>query len=267
MESNTHPPIITIVTVCFNAGPVLEKTLRSVTSQTYPHLEYLVIDGASKDNTKEVVQPYLDRIGRFVSEPDKGIYDAMNKGIRLASGDWLLFMNADDVFVDNEVISDVAAFIGLHPEAEVVYGNSEQILEYGIYPIRPQEAYLNHKMSISHQATFVKTDILRTHLFDLRYRFAADFEQLSHFYLEGRTFVHIDRMIARVEMRGGTTYDNTIASAEELYAIIASRGIDIEKERRTIIRHKKMVRTFKRMIPPFLSKPLFRLIAKYYKPL
>ena len=259
-------PRITIVTVCFNAEKVIDRTLRSVIGQTYDNLEYLIIDGASKDDTIKVIETYQDRL-RLISEPDKGLYDAMNKGIRLATGEWLLFMNADDVFVDNDVVSDVAAFIEQHPEADIVYGNSEQILEYGIYPIRPQEAYMNHKMSISHQATFVKTEVLRSHPFDLQYRFAADFEQLSHFYLEGRTFLHIDRMIARVEMRGGTTFDNTIASAEELYAIIASRGVNIEAEKNKMIRHKKMVRAFKRIIPGPISKPVLRIIAKYYKPL
>ena len=262
---------ITIVTVCFNAQEAIEKTIRSVIGQRYRPLEYIIVDGASKDGTMAVAEIFRKQIenagGRIVSEPDKGLYDAMNKGIRLATGDWLLFMNADDVFVDGEVVADVAAFIEAHPEADIVYGDSEQILEYGVYPIRPRQAWKDNKMCISHQATFIRTDILRTHPFDLKYRYAADFEQLSHFYLEGRRFLHIDRMIARVEMRGGTTFDNTIASAEELYAIIASRGVDIEAERKKIIRHKKMVRAFKKMIPGPLSKPVLRWIAKVYKPL
>ena len=261
-----NAPLITIVTVCYNVARVLEKTVRSVIGQTFRNLEYLIIDGASKDNTLAVLEPYREHI-RLVSEQDKGLYDAMNKGIRLASGEWILFMNADDVFVDERVVADVAAFITAHPEADVVYGDSEQVLDYGVYPVCPKEAFKDNKISISHQAAFVRTEVLRSHPFDLKYHYAADFEQLSHFYLEGRTFVHIDRMVARVEMRGGTTYDNTIASAEELYAIIASRGVDIAKERRRMLRHKKMVRAFKRMIPKSLANPVLRLIAKWYKPL
>lgn len=263
-------PRISVITVCFNAQDSIEKTIRSVVGQTYDNLEYLIIDGASKDDTLTIVDRFRDlieRSGRIISEPDKGLYDAMNKGVRFATGKWVLFMNADDIFVDEKVVADVAAFISEHPEAEIVYGDSEQVLEYGIYHVRPQEAYMNHKMTISHQATFVKTEVQRSHPFDLRYRFAADFEQLSHFYLEGRTFIHIDRMIARVEMRGGTTFDNTIASAEELYSIIAARGVDIEAEKNKMIRHKKMVRAFKQWIPGPISKPVLKLIAKYYKPL
>ena len=261
------PPRISIVTVTYNAGSVVEKTLRSVAEQTYDNLEYIVVDGASKDDTLEVVGRYRERVDILISEPDRGLYDAMNKGAAAATGEWLLYLNADDVFVDPQVVADVAAFIEAHPEAEVVYGDSEQILEYGIYPIRPQVPFKNHKTCISHQATFVRTDVLRCHPFDLKYRFAADSEQLSHFYLEGRKFVHIDRMVARVEMRGGTTYDNEIASANELYDMIASRGVDIEAQRRKMIRHKKMVRWFKLMIPAPLMKPVMRVIAKYYKPL
>ena len=260
-------PRISIITVTYNASSVLEKTLRSVASQTYDNLEYVVVDGASKDDTLSIVDRWRDHIDILVSEPDKGLYDAMNKGARLATGDWILYMNADDIFVDEGVVADVAAFIEAHPEAEVVYGDSEQVFEYGIFPIRPKVAYTNHKMAIAHQATFVKTDVFRSHPFNLQYRYAADFEQLSSLYLEGHVFVHIDRMIARVEMRSGTTYDNMIASAEELYGIIASRGVDIEAEKKKMIRHKKMVRAFKKMIPGPLSRPVLRLIAKYYKPL
>lgn len=263
-------PGITVVTVCYNARNVVEKTILSVVGQTCCNLEYLIIDGASKDGTMTVIDRYRERIeatGRIVSEPDKGLYDAMNKGVRLATGQWILFMNADDVFVDEHVVADFAAFLEIHPEAEVVFGNTEQILDHGIYTLRAEEPYRDHKITFCHQSVFVRTDVLRTHPFDLKYRYAADYEQLSHFYLEGRRFLHIDRSIARMELRGGTTFDNEIASAEELYAIIAARGVDIEAERRRVIRHKKMVRAFKRLIPDSLARPILRRIARWYKPL
>lgn len=263
-------PMITVVTVCYNASTVIEKTIRSVVSQSYGKLEYLIVDGASKDGTMAVVERFRESIeqrGRIVSEPDKGLYDAMNKGIRLASGDWVLFMNADDVFVDENTVADAAAFIEEHPEAEVVFGNTEHQFEHGTYTIRSTEPYRDHKLTFCHQSVFVRTEVLRSHPFDTRYRYAADYEQLSHFYLEGRRFAHLDRTIARMEMRGGTTYDNSIASAEELYSIIASRGVDIEHERRKMIRHKKMVRWFKKVVPGFLARPALRLVAKLHKPM
>ncbi|MCR5276676.1 MAG: glycosyltransferase [Bacteroidales bacterium] len=260
-------PKISVVTVSYNTVHVIARTLESVLSQTYGNTEYIVIDGASTDGAAELIRSYADRIDHFVSEPDKGLYDAMNKGIRAASGDFVLFLNADDVFADYDVLGDVAEFIGLHPEADVIYGNSVQVFEYGSYQVRPGQAYLNHKMCISHQATFVRTELLRSHPFDTRFRYAADFEQLSHFYLSGAKFVHFDRDIAHVEMRGGTTFDHQIESANELYDIIASRGVDIEKERRSQLRRKRLVRFFKRYTPKFISYPLLRFLAERHKAL
>lgn len=260
-------PKISVITVTFNAEKTVEKTVRSVVGQTYPALEYIVVDGASKDGTMALLEGFRDRISVLVSEPDKGIYDAMNKGIGLATGEWIIFMNAGDCFIDDDVLKDVAAFIVSHPEADAVYGGYEQVFEYGTYPVMPRNVNLERKMSVSHQAIFVKTELLRQHPFNTAFRFAADFEQLSSIYLDGSKFVGMDRLIARVEKREGTTFENEIASAEEMYSLLSSRGIDIAAERKKMLRHKKLVRLFKQCIPGFLSAPVLRLIAKYYKAL
>lgn len=258
-------PKISIVTVSYNTHDCIEKTIQSVIEQTYPNVEYLIIDGGSTDGTQQIIEQYSDRIAYFVSEKDKGLYDGMNKGIAAATGDYLLFMNADDVFANNRVVEKIAHFIEEHPDADVVYGNSEQVLEYGIYEVRPKVAYINHKMAISHQATFVKLSLLRSHPFNLKYRYAADFEQLSSLYLDGHKFVYIDLLVARVEMTGGTTYNHYIDSANELYDIIESRGVDIARERRSMIMRKRLVRTFRRCFPKWITNPVFRFLAKHYK--
>ena len=260
-------PVISVVTVSFNAASCIEKTIRSVLSQTCTGFEYIIIDGGSTDGTQDIVRKYSDRIAYFVSEPDGGIYDGMNKGMRAASGLYVIYMNADDVFADESVLSDVVSFALSHPEAEVIYGDSVQVREYGSYLSVPREAAIGHKMAISHQASFVSRELMLTHPFDLRYRYAADFEQLSYFHGQGRTFVHMDRVIAVVEMRSGTTFRHELESAQEMYSIISSRGIDISKERDRILRHKRMVRCFKRWTPGFVSRPLLRMVAKFYKPL
>lgn len=97
-------PSISVITVSYNAVTSIEKTMLSVLNQIYDRVEYIIIDGGSVDGTLEVIQKYVDRLGYWVSEPDKGIYDAMNKGILNASGDWIIFMNCGDIFVDDNVL-------------------------------------------------------------------------------------------------------------------------------------------------------------------
>ncbi|MCF0167764.1 MAG: glycosyltransferase [Bacteroidales bacterium] len=258
---------ISVVTVSFNAGDCIEKTILSVLGQSYSGIEYIIIDGGSTDSTMEITGRYRDRIALILSERDRGIYDGMNKGILAATGDFLLFMNADDVFSDSEVVADVAKFIESHPEAEAIFGNSAEVREYGTFINRPDTAFFNHKMAVCHQATFVRTAILRKHPFDLRYKYAADFEQLSSLFLEGINFVHFDRLIATCVLSTGTTFRHQIESANELYDIIESRGIDCKTERKKIIRHKKMVLAFRTWLPGFITRPVFRFLAKHYKAL
>ncbi|MDE5678407.1 glycosyltransferase family 2 protein [Phocaeicola sp.] len=100
-------PLISVVTVSYNAVSTIEQTILSVVRQTYPHIEYIIIDGGSTDGTVEVIKKYADRIAYWVSEPDKGIYDAMNKGIKVATGEWINFMNCGDYFAGNDVLQKV----------------------------------------------------------------------------------------------------------------------------------------------------------------
>ena len=100
-------PKISIITVCFNAADIIEKTVLSVLSQSYTDYEYIIIDGGSTDGTMEVLNRYSKQIATIISEPDRGIYDAMNKGISKAHGEWVNFMNAGDTFVDSDVLSKV----------------------------------------------------------------------------------------------------------------------------------------------------------------
>lgn len=98
---------ISVITVCYNAADTLEKTIQSVLGQTYPNIEYIIIDGGSTDGTVDIIHKYTDRIAYWVSEPDGGIYDAMNKGIERATGEWINFMNAGDIFCDKFVLTNI----------------------------------------------------------------------------------------------------------------------------------------------------------------
>jgi glycosyltransferase involved in cell wall biosynthesis len=100
-------PLVTVITVCFNCKSDIEKTIKSVLEQTYDNIEYLIIDGGSTDGTVDVIKTYSDRLAYWVSEPDRGIYDAMNKGLQKAAGEWVNFMNVGDLFVDEMVATDL----------------------------------------------------------------------------------------------------------------------------------------------------------------
>lgn len=175
---------ISVITVCRNAEATIEQALQGVISQTYPHIEYIVIDGASGDRTLDIVKRYSDHIATIISEPDDGIYQAMNKGIRLATGDWIYFANADDYLFGNGAIADVAAFIAEHPHCEFVYGDHETRFPWGkrstYSPAAPEEA-LEQLISLGNcfiqPASFFNASLFeKIGLFNEQYRIAADYE-------------------------------------------------------------------------------------------
>lgn len=184
-----------IVTITYNADNVLGKTVDSVFSQTYPHVEHVIIDGASTDDTLQVAQDYMQRSYaasngheiRIVSEPDNGLYDAMNKGLRQVSGDYVLFLNAGDFFPDSEVLSNIARNEGLEGVSReklpaVLYGNTDIVDNDGRFlrhrrlqpPANLSWRSFRHGMLVCHQAFYARLDIAKTVPYDCRYRFSAD---------------------------------------------------------------------------------------------
>ncbi len=113
-------PKISIITICFNAEKTIAQTIESVLEQDYPNIEYIIIDGASKDRTVQVIEPYKNKISHFVSEPDKGLYDAFNKGVNKATGDIIGILNADDFYPEKNTISKIVNLFDIHPNAEAV---------------------------------------------------------------------------------------------------------------------------------------------------
>lgn len=120
---------ISIITVCFNAQDTIEETLINIANQSYKNFEHIVIDGASTDRTIKIINKYKDNISNFLSEPDNGIYDAMNKGIKLATGDFIFFLNANDVLYDENVLKNVAEILDKNPDAKFLFGDVNNISE------------------------------------------------------------------------------------------------------------------------------------------
>lgn len=145
--SETHPRV-SIITVTYNAEPLLERTLQSVLAQRYADKEIVVVDGQSSDGTVAVIKRHAAAIQSWISEPDKGIYDAMNKGVRMATGDWILFMNAGDTFASDDVLQ--CLFDAVDPaQADVIYGD---VVKGGQVKAAPREYRLYHRMLFCHKA-------------------------------------------------------------------------------------------------------------------
>lgn len=197
-------PVFTIVTVSYNAVAVIEKTILSVIDQHYPELEYIIVDGGSKDGTIDVVKKYEANISKWISEPDKGIYDAMNKAIRMATGDWINFMNAGDVFYSNSVLNSIAGQIS--DESTVVFGDMAMDINGYEYIELSDPFYdhlpLNHKLGFNHQATFVRTEAAKRHPFNLRFKLAADYNMIITLYREGCVFQQINKVFVKFDTTG-----------------------------------------------------------------
>ena len=194
--------IVTIITVCRNHAKELERTIRSVESQTWQEKEYLVIDGASTDDTLDVIKAHEASITRWVSEPDHGIYDAMNKGVRMAQGEWVIFMNAGDTFAGDDTLQKVFSLSTSHSsllqDADVIYGD---VIKGKL--VKKAEAPRNaHRMFYCHQSAFVRTSCLREFPFDIRHRMSADFKQVKQLFLSGKRFRQLDFPVANFDTQG-----------------------------------------------------------------
>lgn len=164
-------PLITVITVVFNGEKYLEETIQSVINQTYDNVEYIIIDGGSVDGTLEVIRKYEEAIDYWVSEPDMGIYDAMNKGVKLASGDWLLFLGSDDL-----LICDIKSLVHryFHDRDNLFYGNVLLKKAQRVYDGKFSR-YKMLKRNICHQAIFYPKRTSRTFSYNLKYAIAADY--------------------------------------------------------------------------------------------
>ena len=172
MKSGT--PKISIITVCLNAVGVIDTAITSVLGQNFLDFEYIVIDGGSKDGTVDLLNKYQQQNKlRYTSEADGGIYDAMNKGIKMATGEWIYFLGSDDVFFDAGVLQRI--FARRFGVAQIVYGNV-QYLHAGIIYDGPFDQEKISTKNICHQAIFVNRTIFdKTGLFNCRYKISADY--------------------------------------------------------------------------------------------
>ena len=169
-----NEPMVSVITVVRNGEMTLERTIQSVIKQDYSNLEYIIIDGASIDKTCHIIKKYNDQIKYWISEPDKGISDAFNKGIKIASGSWINFLNSGDYFINDKAISNARQFFD---QAPIVTGFSK--CGAGTLPRMRlhNSTSLRIRAKISHQASFVHRDVFsEIGLFDERYQIRMDYD-------------------------------------------------------------------------------------------
>jgi glycosyltransferase involved in cell wall biosynthesis len=228
-NSLDHPPHISIVTINFNHLKDLETTFANVVSQTYKNTEYIIIDGGSQDGTIDFLQEHSKYLSYWVSERDNGIYDAMNKGVKVAKGEWIIFMNSGDTFSQETTIEQIAPYLVDRDDhsnnrlPDVVYGGWESIFddEYGYRTIlgKPADlAIIWHQIPACHQSVFVRRRLQAQYPFDTSLKWCADHDLLANLYQLGCKFQEAPIVISKFDVSGGKARD-LLSYTRERWAI------------------------------------------------
>jgi len=227
-KSYEDKPLISIITVVYNGEKFLEETILSVIHQSYNNVEYIIIDGGSSDGTLDIIKKYEDYIDYWVSERDSGIYDAMNKGIDLASGEWMNFMNAGDIFYDQDTVSNVFVENENFQNIAVVYG--DLIVDYGEFQ-RFQKAKplkgIWKGMVFSHQSCFIRTPVHKNNKYTLNYKITGDFEFFYKLYENNTKFEYIAMTIAIVDVEG-LSDTNRVECLKQKYDVVSQEKFSIK---------------------------------------
>lgn len=202
-EDNVH---VSIITVCYNSEKTIRRTIESVLFQTYENIEYIIVDGKSRDSTCAIISEYKGLFGarlKFISEPDKGIYDAMNKGIRLSKGKLIGILNSDDFYEKDAVEKIVAAWDG--GGKQILHGLMRQLRHGKEYGVVLTSADFLHEKMIQHPSCFVTRDVYRQiGLFNTRYKYVADCEFMMRAYEAGVIFRPVYHVIANFDEGGAS---------------------------------------------------------------
>lgn len=195
-------PKISIITVVYNCVNTLEETILSVINQDFDNFEFIIIDGGSSDGTIEIIQKHQDKITSWISEPDKGIYDAMNKGIKIAKGDYLFFLGGDDLLYINSVLKKISS--KLTDKNKIYYGNVLFKTRNVIYDGKFSSLKIATR-NISHQSIFYPREIFDKYSFDTKYKIFADYElNLKLYGNSSYSFVYMPITVALFNDEGSS---------------------------------------------------------------
>jgi len=215
-------PTLSVITVVYNNVQDIERTMLSVLTQTYPRIEYIIIDGKSIDGTLKIINRYRDQVTKIFSEKDEGIYDAMNKGLAAATGDYVIFMNSGDEFYARDTVQNVFAS---SPNADIYYGETEMIdadgKSLGQRRHKAPEVFtwkdFRYGMSISHQAIYVRRSLAMP--YDRRYKLSADIDWIIRAALQAKNIVNVNQYVAKY-LVGGMSKAKHRQSLMERFAIM-----------------------------------------------
>jgi glycosyltransferase involved in cell wall biosynthesis len=221
-------PKLSVITIVYNNVRDIERTVLSVLNQSYPNIEYLVIDGASNDGTMDILRQYESRISKLVSERDKGIYDAMNKGLALATGDYVLFMNSGDEIYSSKTVENIFAS---GDDADIYYGETEMFDDawqsLGRRRHKAPDAFtwkdFKYGMSISHQAIYIRKSL--TEPYDLTYKLSSDIDWILRAAKKAKKIVNVKAVVAKYLVGGMSKKKHRQSLAERFSIFVKHYGL------------------------------------------
>jgi len=221
-------PKLSVITIVYNNVRDIERTVLSVLNQSYSNIEYLVIDGASNDGTMDILRQYESRISRLVSEKDKGIYDAMNKGLALATGDYVLFMNSGDEIYSSKTVENIFAS---GDDADIYYGETEMFDDswqsLGRRRHKAPKAFtwkdFKYGMSISHQAIYIRKSL--TEPYDLTYKLSSDIDWILRAAKKAKKIVNVKAVVAKYLVGGMSKKKHQQSLAERFSIFVKHYGL------------------------------------------
>jgi glycosyltransferase involved in cell wall biosynthesis len=215
-------PLITIITVVYNRVKYLEQAILSVLDQTYSNIEYIIIDGGSTDGTLEIIKKYDNRLDYWISETDKGMYFALNKGVELANGELIGICHSDDYYYSPDIIQQL---IDTHEKvhSDIYHGNAMMIFESPIgtsqkLAISDSEAIIKTERSIIHPTTFILKKVFSKYgIYNTQFRSAADYELMIRYKVQNCTFFHLETIISGIRVLNQDRISNNCYSHIEAY--------------------------------------------------
>ena len=225
-------PKISVITVTYNCAALVERTMQNVLRQTYPNLEYIVIDGGSTDGTAGIIARYADRLAYTISEPDRGIYHAMNKGAHAATGDWLLFRNAGDYFFNDNAVADVFTWYKDKGE-DVIVGGTRCFSQDAYYdkPATEPTGNVWKDANLSHPSAFIRRSAMLANPYPENLKIASDYYFFQKLLLNGGTYTVYPGFVSLFECEEGVSNSSLLLAWQERLQILRCLGAPDEEIR------------------------------------